>query len=191
MAREIEHTARELLKKICGPECKTPDWLMRPGRFACRTRWPLVQDIYFELTGNRLPKTMPPRERRKVDGVFLGPGDRRFIFKLDEKQRFNRSRAATLRLYPDDLRLGFSVARWMECCCSKGKLEGGGFAKPKLPLFPVKEGRHRQRAFRDALADVLPSEHGFLPTLRLGDIEVRDWIFKTDAQDRMACLIET
>ena len=32
--------------------------------------------------------------------------------------------------------------------------------------------RHRQRAFRDALADLLPALHGFGPTIRIGHFEV-------------------
>lgn len=36
-------------------------------------------------------------------------------------------------------------------------------------------GRHRQRAFRDALADLLPPLHGFGPTIRIGHFEVERW----------------
>lgn len=132
---------------------------------------------------------MPPREWRRVDGVFQGPSGRPFIFELDEKQHFNEFRAATLRLYPESIRLGFSKNSWIERCAQKRKLEGGGFAKPKPPLFPNENGRHQQRAFRDALADILPQEHGYAPTLRLADSEVRDWISEPGAVDRMAQLV--
>lgn len=33
-------------------------------------------------------------------------------------------------------------------------------------------GRHWQRAFRDALADLLPLVHDWLPTIRISDTEV-------------------
>jgi hypothetical protein len=39
-------------------------------------------------------------------------------------------------------------------------------------LFPGEGGRHRQRAFRDALADLLPPVHDWLPTIRISDTEV-------------------
>jgi hypothetical protein len=42
-------------------------------------------------------------------------------------------------------------------------------ARPCPPLFPDAGGRHLQRAFRDALADLVPLEHGWLPTLRIAD----------------------
>ena len=190
MAREIETAAHEVLTAICGRTQETPVWLMRPGRVECRNRWSLVQEIYQALTGGLLPDTPPPRERRTVDGVFHGTDGRAFIFELDEKQHFNTFRAATLDLYPADLPLGFYIRPWMDRCHQKTKLEGGGFAKPKPPLFPGGNGRHRQRAFRDALTDILPSEYGLLPTLRLGDFAIRDWIFCTNAHDRMKALLE-
>lgn len=70
-------------------------------------------------------------------------------------------------------------------------LEGGGFALPRQPLFPDENGRHRQRAFRDSLTDILPLEYGFLPTLRIADFEIRDWIHESEAQDRMENLVES
>ena len=185
----LEDAACEILTAIYGPEIETPPWLKRPGFLECRSQWPLVQDIYRALTGRQLPETMPPRERRKVDGVFVGPAGRPFIYEMDEKQHFNEFRETTIRLYPETVRLGFSSAQWIERCLQKRTLEGGSFAKPKPPLFPGKNGRHRQRAFRDALTDILPSEYGFAPTLRLADFEVRDWIFSPDATDRMTVLI--
>ena len=164
---------------------------MRPGRKECGSRWALVQEIYYELTGGKLPDEMPSREWRKVDGMFHTTSNLSFIFELDEKQHFNAYRSLTLSLYPSNLLVGFSIDLWGKICNKKSKLEGGGFAKPKPPLFPGENGHHRQRAFRDSLTDILPSEYGFLPTLRLADFEIRDWIYKPDAQDRMEKLVRT
>lgn len=91
--------------------------------------------------------------------------------------------------YPDTIRLGFSKDSWIDRCLQKRKLEGDGFKMPRPPLFPNENGRHQQRAFRDALADILPQEHGFAPTLRLADSEVRDWISEPGAVGRMAQLV--
>ena len=44
------------------------------------------------------------------------------------------------------------------------------------PLFPGEGARHRQRAFRDALTDILAPDYGFAPTLRIAHFEVKDWI---------------
>jgi hypothetical protein len=47
-----------------------------------------------------------------------------------------------------------------------------------------------QRAFRDALCDILPPEHGYLPTLRLGDFDVGSWIELEGASDRMTAVLQ-
>jgi hypothetical protein len=49
--------------------------------------------------------------------------------------------------------------------------------------------RHRQRAFRDALTDLLAPHHGFAPTLRIADFEVKDWISLPERVDRMRHLL--
>ncbi len=189
MARETERAAHAVLTGICGPAIETPGWLRRPGRNECHSQWPLVQDIYRALTGRELPDTMPSRERRTVDGVFRGPDGRLFIFELDEKQHFNEFRATTLSLYPGTMPLAFSRDLWIKQCALKRKLEGGGFAKPRPPLFPGPNGRHRQRAYRDALTDLLPPAYDFAPTLRLADFEIRDWIFEPGAVDCLTALL--
>lgn len=66
---------------------------------------------------------------------------------------------------------------------------GGGFGKPKPPLFPGEGGRHRQRAFRDALADLLPPVHGWLPTIRISDTEVTAIIAAPDAVSSLRTLL--
>jgi hypothetical protein len=190
MARELEQATATALTAICGRSLATPDWLIRPGKSECGDRWALVQDIYHRLSGLDLPEVMRPIESRTVDGVFVYADDRTFIFELDEVQHFNTYRATTLRCYPDDLPLAFDKDEWIKRCAKKSRLEGGGFAVPRPPLFPDENGRHMQRAFRDALCDILPSEHGFLPTLRLGDFDVGSWIERDGASERMGSLLD-
>jgi hypothetical protein len=56
-------------------------------------------------------------------------------------------------------------------------------------LFPHEDGRHRQRTYRDALADLLPAVRCWLPTLRIADFEVVEWIYGPGAQRRMEQLL--
>lgn len=78
---------------------------------------------------------------------------------------------------------------WLEAA-EKGRAHrGGGWAAPKPPLFPMAGGRNLQRAFRDALADLLPPLHGFAPTLRIADFEVRGWLYDRDAVAKMRRLL--
>jgi hypothetical protein len=108
---------------------------------------------------------MPPRERRTVDCVLQRRGEPPRIVEFDEKQHFNSFRALTIRAYPRTAAVAFDRRAWLRACEAKRRLEGGGFGLPKPPLFPDEDGRHRQRAYRDAVADLLPAVHGWCPTL--------------------------
>jgi hypothetical protein len=192
MPLEIQRAVLDLIIRVTGGmiESKTPDWLIRPGRIECGERWLLVCKIYRELTGLELPEVMPARNRRTVDGILKCGSSAPRIIEVDETQHFNRYRAATLQLYPPGTRLGFDRREWIKRSEAKIRLETGGFAAPKPPLFPGDGGRHRQRAFRDALADILPLEYGFLPTLRIADFEVKTWIGTEGACMKMKDLLD-
>lgn len=190
MAGELQAAVVQLVARILGAKLiETPPWLLRPAASECGQRWESVCAIYRELTGLELPDAMPPRETRRVDAVLdIGDGAPR-ILEVDETQHFNRYRALTLRHYPADARVAFPIERWIEQSEKKTRLEGGGFGKPRPPLFPAEYGRHAQRAYRDMLADLLPPEHGFQPTLRIGDFEVSAWIYTEEADARMGELL--
>jgi hypothetical protein len=88
-----------------------------------------------------------------------------------------------------DAVVAFPTDRWIHECDRKTRPEADGFGKPKPPLFPAEYRRHMQRAFRDMLADLLPSEHGYLPTLRIAEFEVNPWIYTRDAEKRIRELL--
>jgi hypothetical protein len=136
-----------------------------------------------------LPDAMPSRERRTVDCVLQRRVEPPRIVEFDETQHFNCYRAITLRRYPRALRVAFDRLTWPRACDAKTRLDGGGFGRPKPPLFPHEDGRHRQRAYRDALVDLLPAMHGWLPTLRIADFEVKAWIYGDRAHSRMTHLL--
>ncbi len=190
MAGELQAAVVPLVARILDAELAgTPHWLLRPRPSECGSRWQSVCSIYRELAGLELPDAMPPRETRRVDAVLdTGDGQPR-ILEVDETQHFNRYRAVTLRHYPPEALVAFPIEKWLEQSEKKTRLEGGGFGKPKPPLFPAAYGRHAQRAFRDMLADLLPPEHGWTPTLRIGDFEVLGWIYASDAEARMRELL--
>jgi hypothetical protein len=191
MALELQRAVCELVHRIYGGEVivETPAWLQQPSRSQCGRRWPVVRRIYSELTGLELPEEPPPRERRTVDLILKKRGQAPRIVEVDETQHFNEFRAITLRGYPSSATIAFPKRDWVVACNAKKRLEGGGFAKPRPPLFPGENGRHRQRAFRDALADLVPAVHGWLPTLRIADFEVEDWIFDRRPRARMVSLL--
>lgn len=190
MRGEFELKVLNLVCQVLGGtnEPATPTWLVRPGRSECGELWPLIREIYSDLTHRKLPEAMPSREWRRLDCVSVTSSGTRII-EVDEPQHFNRYRAKTLRRYPAGIQLAFDLKTWIDRSDAKMRLEAGGFAKPRPPLFPQEGGRHMQRAFRDALADVLPPYHHFLPTMRIAHFEVDDWLNANGARERMEKLL--
>lgn len=190
MAGELQAAVVALVSSILGAELEaTPGWLLRPGLDECGSSWNTLCSIYTDLTGLELPDRMPPRETRRVDAVLDTGDSPPRILEVDETQHFNGYRAITLYRYPPTAKVAFPVERWIERSENKTRLEGGGFGKPKPPLFAAEYGRHQQRAFRDALADLLPLEHGWAPTLRIGDFEVLPWIYSDQAEQMLRELL--
>jgi hypothetical protein len=190
MARELEKRIVTLVQRIFKASVEeTPGWLLRPGKQECGREWLRVCEIYSDLTSLPLPDVMRPIERRTVDAVLCIAGAPPRILEVDERQHFNEFRAITLRRY-FNASVAFDQNAWLDASLTKKKLEAGGFARPMPPLFPGANGRHRQRAFRDALCDLLPPLYGFSPTLRIADFEVRAWINGPGAEERLAELVD-
>jgi len=191
MTGEFQRVVLKLLHEVLGGTIEpTPDWLKRPGRRECGNRWLLVTSIYRELTGRQLTEELPVGETRRVDCVLRVANSNPRIIEVDETQHFNRFRAATLRLYHQEVQLAFDSNVWIESSEKKMRLETGGFAAARPPLFPESGGRHLQRAFRDALCDILPPDYGFLPTLRIAKFDVDDWLRTNRAAERMQALLD-
>ncbi|MDH6238205.1 hypothetical protein [Cryobacterium sp. CG_9.6] len=125
-----------------------------------------------------------------MDAILTGPDGAPRIVEVDEDQHFSPHRAKAFTLYPAHISVAFDRETWIERSLSGMKPKGGNFAKPCPPLFPEAGGRHIQRAFRDALADLLPTAHGWAPTLRVGEFEVAGWLHDDDAADRMSALLD-
>jgi hypothetical protein len=191
MPLTIQNAVLALIAQITGGTINntTPDWLMRPGKIECGNRWPLVCQIYRDLTGLELPEVMPTRNWRKVDGILKCGTSGRYIVEIDESQHFNRYRGMTLRRYPAELQLAFDYNTWLDRSQAEPRQKSGRWAAPKPPLFPNAGGRHLQRAFRDALADILPPDYGFQPTIRVADFEVEHWITTESAPSQMESLL--
>jgi hypothetical protein len=188
---EIQNTVIQLIRQITGGtvEAVTPEWLNRPGKVECGKRWSLVCAVYHDLTGLVLPEVMPANDRRVVDGVLKIGNAAPRVLEVDEARHFNHYRGMTLRRYPANWPVAFDLHDWIPRCKDEPK-QKAGFAKASSPLFPDDAGRHRLQAFRDALADLLPPDHGYLPTLRIAEFEVRGWLGTALAKERMAALLD-
>ena len=192
MPPPIRKAVLDLVVQVTGGriESAAPDWLKQPGKAECGKRWPLIRSIYHDLTGLELPEPMPPGNWRALDVFFSEAGSAPRVIEVDEGAQFNNFRGMTLRRYPANFPLAFDVNTWVRQSHGEPK-QGGVLAKPAPPLFPGDGGRHRQRAFRDALADILPPDRGYLPTLRIAESEVKGWISAASARKRMEELLDS
>lgn len=143
MARELQNRVLDLVELVTGqrlPREVCPAWLRRPGRAECGGTWPVVREIYATLTGRDLPYAMPSRETRSIDATFCDADGRQRIVEVDEVQHFSPERALSLRRYPLGTVTAFDVSTWIARSESDLPRRGGGFAKPKPPLFPEAGG---------------------------------------------------
>jgi hypothetical protein len=133
---------------------------------------------------------MPDKEWRSLDAIWTDDRGRPRVVEFDEAQHFNRYREATFRSYPENSSVAFDASVWASRCRTHEEIRGGNFSAPRPPLFPMEKGRNYQRAFRDMLADLLPSIYGWQPTLRIGHFEVESWLDNGDGRERMRELLE-
>lgn len=88
----------------------------------------------------------------RCDYFVLNPP---FILEFDESQHFTLPRKKALRMYPKELKTGFSIKKWIEIC---DEVE----AKDNDPIY-----RDEQRAWYDTLRDFLPAVKKIEPTIRI------------------------
>jgi len=98
-------------------------------------------------------KTLP-----NCDFFVSNPG---FVVEFDESQHFTIPRKIGLQSYPDNLKLGFSLRKWISLC---DKIK----AKDNDPPY-----RDEQRAWYDTLRDFLSALKGLKPTVRLYSKEMQ------------------
>ena len=78
-----------------------------------------------------------------------------FIVEFDESQHFTHPRLVALDLYPENITLGFPLERWQALCREIDARDDEPF------------DRDERRAWYDTLRDLVPTLHGFEPTVRL------------------------
>ena len=123
------------------------DWLKRPGQEECGNRWPLIRKFNYELTGCELPDNMPSEEWRQVDVVFQRKIVRCYIYKLNEKQHFNAHRAVTIKLYPTNFAITFSIDWWLSSANGNPNLRVVGSQNQGILCFPEQNRRQRNVYF--------------------------------------------
>jgi len=158
---KCKETVRKLLERIYSKVEQNYKFKVgtRPEYFINTPYYSKVKKIYERLQNHRgfrdfiKSKILP-----NCDFFVPKPG---FIVEFDESQHFSLLREISLRNYPQNLRLGFSLTKWVTLC---EKIS----AKDNNPPF-----RDEQRAWYDTLRDFLPEFERLEPTVRLYSTEMQ------------------
>jgi hypothetical protein len=112
--------------------------------------------IHAELGGDAALLASKRTSRPKVD-LILGDA---MAVEVDEFQHFTTSRLRTLGRY-DGIDVGFDVDRY-EALCVQHAQRADAYRRAKTAVeFPFPGGRTAQRAYLDAVRDLLGPPHGW------------------------------
>jgi hypothetical protein len=105
------------------------------------------------------------KAERALSPDFVLPNGQ--IVEVDEIQHFTTDRLRTLELYPPDVSLGFDLGTYRELCQRHHRSADGYRAAKHATDFPFPGGRRAQRAFLDAVRDLLAPHLTGHPVLRV------------------------
>lgn len=88
--------------------------------------------------------------------------ERKLIIEVDERQHFTEARRRALEQYPKDVKLAFSVSKWIEECA---RIQ----ANDNDPLY-----RDEQRALYDSVRDIAAFRNGYT-LVRIAQSDL-DWL---------------
>lgn len=153
--RACKERLRELLTVAYGG-CRVNHqfpWSAQPEDYASTPIGSLLQQIRTALGDLRGHRNFIKSAQMPRCDYFIP--DPPFIAEFDENQHFSLARLVTLSNYSAEFKIGFPISRWRGLCREID-------AKDDEPF-----DRDERRAWYDTLRDLLPSLHGFAPTVRL------------------------
>lgn len=152
--RACKERVRALLTALYG-ECRVNHslpWSALPQDYTNTTVGASLEQICSALGSFRGHRDFIKSAKLPPCDYFIS--DPPFIVEFDESQHFSRARLVTLLNYPGEIKVGFSVSCWQDRC---RKIN----AEDNQPF-----DRDERRAWYDTLRDLLPTVHGFEPTVR-------------------------
>lgn len=153
--RDCKERVRQLLAIIYG-ECLVNHsfpWPAKPENYRGTIFGTTLERIHQALQGLRGYKDFIRAEQMPPCDYYIP--DLGLIVEFDERQHFTRPRRVALSSYPPELKVGFSIAQWLELC---RRIDAVDDDPPD---------RDERRAWYDSLRDLVPTLHGFQPTARL------------------------
>lgn len=142
-------------------------WLNQRGHFGTPAEADSVrvslERIFAALGGD--PTAQRGKRLTPLPGDFVHEPSGTLI-EIDESQHFTSFRGITLSLYPAETPLGFSIEEYRDLCERWAPVSDRYRAsKPAVAFGPG--GRQRQRAYHDALRDLVTPAMGRPPVLRV------------------------
>jgi hypothetical protein len=118
----------------------------------------VLADIHARLGGNRDRLAAKRRQELRPDFIHA---ERCLIIELDEIQHFTTDRGLTLDRYPSGAEVAFDVNSYKELVRTlRAQADRYRQAKPASD-FPFAGGRRAQRAYLDAVRDLVAPAHGW------------------------------
>ncbi|TFC54574.1 MULTISPECIES: hypothetical protein [unclassified Cryobacterium] len=142
-------------------------WLNQRGHLGVPDAPPAVLALLgaiFDSLGGRVEEQAAKR-LTPLPGDFFHAQSGTFI-EVDESQHFTSFRLLTLELYSPAARLGFDL-RAYRGLCSEWAGRSDKYRKSKAAKGFGEGGRQRQRAYHDALRDLITPALGHPPVIRV------------------------
>ncbi|SDP58131.1 hypothetical protein SAMN04487914_11840 [Arthrobacter sp. ok909] len=142
-------------------------WLNQRGHFgvpdiAAAAIIPLDK-IFHDLGGDS--EAQSAKRATALPGDFIHPPTGTMI-EVDEIQHFTTFRMQTFAHYPQDTSLGFDSEEYLELC-TMFRRKADTYRLNKAASAFVPGGRQRQRAYNDALRDLVIPSMGMPPLVRV------------------------
>jgi hypothetical protein len=142
-------------------------WINRRGHFGlpleAADAVETLDNIFEALGGNAAAQSA--KTLTALRGDFFHAESRTFI-ETDESQHFTSFRALTLDAYPAVARLGFDRVGYQRLC-GELSVRSDRYRAAKAAAGFGPGGRQRQRAYNDALRDLVIPLMGFKPVVRV------------------------
>ena len=122
----------------------------------------VLQAMFDALGGDPVAQAAKPP--RALPGDFIHAPSGTFV-EVDELQHFTSFRALTLTMYPGEVALGFDLDEYVDLC-SVWAVRADRYRAGKAAAGFGPGGRQRQRAFHDALRDLVVPAMGHPPLVR-------------------------
>lgn len=143
------------------------EWLTERGHLAlparARVAIAALERIHAALGGDA--SVLSTARSRRLRGDFLHEPTGTLL-EVDEHQHFTSFRRSALGLYPEDVPLGFDLARYQELC-DAWQAKADRYRRTKEARGFGVGGRQRQRAYYDALRDLAAPAMGRPPLVRI------------------------